>query len=219
MPVRSPRRGRHAARRRTPRLLVLPGAVLVVAGAAGARWATASPAPAASRPIHVSPVAASVVLAPLDHGADAERASRSRRADLAPPPPPPVAAPTFVRPVDGPETSPFGMRWGRLHAGLDFGVPVGTPVKAVTDAVVLSVAWDPRGYGNYITLQLPDGTLVIYGHLSQVLIPAGPVAAGQVVALSGDTGHSTGPHLHFELRGPTGPFDPRPWLEARGIVV
>ena len=75
-----------------------------------------------------------------------------------------------------------------------------------------AVAYDRGGYGTHLTLQLADGTTAVYGHLSQVLVTAGPVTAGQVVALSGDTGHSTGPHLHFELRTGDVPFDPRPWL-------
>ncbi len=136
----------------------------------------------------------------------------------------PVAAPlpaaAFARPVDGPLTSPFGRRWGRLHAGLDFGVAVGTPVRAVTTAVVQSVAYDAGGYGNEVTLAHADGTLSRYAHLSKVLVvPGAGVAAGDVLALSGNTGHSTGPHLHFELRSPSGPFDPWPWLVGHGLAV
>ncbi len=142
--------------------------------------------------------------------ADAERASRDAAR---------AALPQTVVPVDGPVTSPFGSRWGRLHAGLDFGVPVGTPVRAATDAVVVSVAYDAGGNGTHLTLQLADGTTAVYGHLSQALVTAGPVTAGQVIGLSGNTGHSTGPHLHFELRTGDAPFDPRPWLAARGVVV
>ncbi len=142
--------------------------------------------------------------------ADAERASRDAAR---------AALPQFALPVDAPVTSSFGRRWGRLHAGLDFGVPVGTPVRAAADSVVVSAAYDGGGYGTYLTLRMADGTTAIYGHLSQVLVPAGPVAAGQVIALSGNTGRSTGPHLHFELRTGDAPLDPRPWLAARGLVV
>ena len=237
MPARpAPRRGRHAApRHAAPRRLLrarvlLPGAALVTLGggslallgpasAVPAGPSTGRPvAAAAVAPLALEPAAASVVPPPVDYPDEAERASRSRRLEpVAPPAPPP--APAYVRPVDGPETSPFGMRWGRLHAGIDFGVPVGTPVRAVADGVVTAMPYDAGGYGNHLQLLLADGTVVVLGHLSEELVTAGPVTAGQVIALSGNTGHSTGPHLHVELRGPAGPFDPRPWLEARGVVV
>jgi murein DD-endopeptidase MepM/ murein hydrolase activator NlpD len=106
-----------------------------------------------------------------------------------------------------------------LHAGLDFGIPVGTPVRSVADGVVVEVLRERGGYGVSVRVQHPDGTLSLYAHLSEVLADLGPVRAGDVIALSGNSGSSTGPHLHFELRGPQGPFDARPWLAARGVVV
>ena len=104
---------------------------------------------------------------------------------------------------------PSDARWGRLHAGLDFGVPVGTPVRAVADGVVARCSYDPGGYGHYVKVRHADGTLSLYGHLSRVLVDGGRVRAGDVIARSGNTGHSTGPHLHFEMRRGGGAFDPR----------
>jgi murein DD-endopeptidase MepM/ murein hydrolase activator NlpD len=235
LPVRlSTRRGRHAARRRAPRLVVPGVAVLAAGGTCLLVWGppgstTTRPAArlAVTTVVPLPPAdpaavlaAAGTVLPPLDRSeVDAARASRTRQLALAPPPPPPAPAPAYVRPVEGPLTSPFGQRWGRLHAGVDFGVPIGTPVRAVADGVVLAEAHNAGGYGTYVTVQHADGSLSIYAHLSKVLMAQGPVTAGQVLALSGNTGHSTGPHLHFELRSPTGPFDPRPWLVARGVVL
>ena len=137
---------------------------------------------------------------------DRARASRAQR------------SPEAVRPVArGPLTSPFGHRWGRLHAGLDFGVPVGTPVVAVADGVVTKVRYDPAGYGRYVVVRHADGMSSLYAHLSSVRVERGVVLAGDVLGRSGNTGHSTGPHLHFELRTAKGPFDARPWLRERGV--
>ena len=122
-----------------------------------------------------------------------------------------------VRPVAGPVTSEFGPRWGRLHAGLDLGVPVGTPVRAVEDGGVRAMEYDPRGYGHAVAVLHADGSTTMYAHLSKVLLGEGQVRAGDVLGRSGNTGHSTGPHLHFEVRTKGGPVDPRPWLVARGL--
>lgn len=126
------------------------------------------------------------------------------------------ARPTGV----GVPTSPFGMRWGRLHAGQDIGVPVGTPVGPACPGVV-AFAGPSAGYGNYVCVQHPGGVATCYGHLSQILVRVGdPAPVGKPIALSGNTGHSTGPHLHFEVRRPGvwgTPEDPVPWLAGLGI--
>lgn len=127
---------------------------------------------------------------------------------------PPVDAYTF--------TSGFKIRWGRLHAGIDLAVPVGTPVKAMAPGRVV-VAGQMSGYGGCVDILMDDGSLVRYGHLSGfVARPGDRVTAGQVVALSGNTGRSTGPHLHLEVH-PGGEgrdaVDPVTALAARGLVI
>ncbi|WP_168583332.1 M23 family metallopeptidase [Gephyromycinifex aptenodytis] len=116
-------------------------------------------------------------------------------------------------------SSGFGRRWGRLHAGVDLAGPIGTPVRAVAQGQV-DFAGRQRGYGNVIMIKLEDGTTVVYGHLDKIRVTAGEqVTPGQLIAALGNTGRSTGPHLHFEVRTPEGePTDPMPWLQARGIV-
>lgn len=115
------------------------------------------------------------------------------------------------------QTSDFGPRWGRLHAGLDFSAPVGTPVRAMSSGTV-TFAGVQGGYGNKIEITYWDGTLSYYGHLSAIGVAKGDaVAPGQVVGASGNTGSSTGPHLHLEVHpGGKTPIDPAPWLRERG---
>lgn len=125
----------------------------------------------------------------------------------------------WVRPLDsGSLSSGFGQRWGRMHSGLDYSVPVGTPLKAMNDGTVVG-AGPMSGYGNYIDIEFEDGTVSRYGHLNSVSASTGQqVSAGDVVALSGNTGQSTGPHLHLEIHPGGGePIDPAGWLAERGI--
>jgi len=107
--------------------------------------------------------------------------------------------------------------WSHAHTGQDFVVPEGTPVHAVRRGVVTHAGW-AGAYGYRLTIRHPDGVVSFYCHLSRLLVHRGPVAAGQVVARSGNTGNSTGAHLHFEVR-PDGkhPADPIPWLRRRGL--
>jgi murein DD-endopeptidase MepM/ murein hydrolase activator NlpD len=122
----------------------------------------------------------------------------------------PLAKPRF--------TSGFGMRWGRLHAGNDFGCPVGTPVMAMSKGTVV-FAGAQSGYGSKVEIRYWDGTVSYFGHLSVVKVGVGDaVLPGDVVALSGNTGRSTGPHLHLEIHpGGGGPVDPAPWLARKGL--
>lgn len=115
-------------------------------------------------------------------------------------------------------TSGFGMRWGRLHAGLDFAGPVGTPIRTVGDGTV-TFAGQQQGYGNKVEVTLTDGTVLYFGHLHTIAVTDGQtVSAGQVIATLGNSGRSTGPHLHFEVHpGGGGPIDPEPWLRSRGL--
>lgn len=100
-----------------------------------------------------------------------------------------------------PLTSSFGYRWGRLHAGVDLGAAVGTPVVAALSGHVVSADWN-GGYGNCVVLRHRDGTIeTLYGHLSRFTVQPGQlVQQGQVIGWSGVSGYATGPHLHFELR-------------------
>ena len=119
----------------------------------------------------------------------------------------------FLRPVHGPVTSPFGQRWGRLHAGIDFGAPTGTPVGAGGRGTVISAGWNSGGYGNLIVIQHRLGFQTWYAHLSAVHVRAGQgVGGGTRIGSVGSTGASTGPHLHFEVRRNGTPIDPAPYL-------
>ncbi len=115
-------------------------------------------------------------------------------------------------------TSPFGMRWGKLHAGEDFAAPIGTPVHAISAGTIVFAGVE-SGYGNKIEIRHWDGTCSWYGHLSRIDVKVGQkVEADQLIGLVGDTGHSTGPHLHLEIHPHGGgPVDPLPWLRAHGL--
>lgn len=109
--------------------------------------------------------------------------------------------PTYMFPVTNWNvTSNFGYRWGRLHAGTDVGVPIGTTVRASRGGQVVTAGW-VGGYGNCVMIDHGDGVVTVYGHLSEITVSVGQyVDQGQQIALSGNTGRSTGPHLHFEIR-------------------
>ncbi|WP_449483672.1 M23 family metallopeptidase [Streptomyces avidinii] len=109
-----------------------------------------------------------------------------------------------------------GVNWMSVHTGIDFPVGYGTPVMAATDGTVRSQF--NSAYGNMVILTAPDGTETWYCHLSSAKIRSGKVKAGDVIAYSGDTGNSTGPHLHFEVRpGGGSPVDPQAWLRSHDL--
>ncbi len=109
--------------------------------------------------------------------------------------------PAYMVPVeDYVFTSPFGPRWGRSHEGIDLAVSTGTPVAAAADGVVIQSGWN-GGYGISIYVDHGNGIITRYGHLSQAYAQVGrSVKQGETIGLSGNTGNSTGPHLHFEIR-------------------
>ena len=97
-------------------------------------------------------------------------------------------------------TSGFGVRWGRLHAGLDFAAPVGTPIYATADGVVTEAGWS-SGYGRLIKIQHEFGIETRYGHLNAIRVDVGQrVSRGERIGDMGNSGRSTGPHLHYEIR-------------------
>jgi len=114
-------------------------------------------------------------------------------------------------------TSPYGMRWGKLHAGVDLAVPEGTPVRAVHSGTVTLARWY-GGYGNAIIINHGNGVETVYGHHSRLLVREGQhVEAGDPVGLAGNTGHSYGSHSHFEVHVNGVPRDPIPWMRAHGV--
>jgi murein DD-endopeptidase MepM/ murein hydrolase activator NlpD len=118
----------------------------------------------------------------------------------------------FIWPVNGTFTSPFGYRWGRLHAGIDIAVPEGTPVRAADGGTVAIAGWT-GGYGNYTCVNHGGGISTCYGHQSRIAVSVGQsVSQGQVIGYSGNTGNSTGPHVHFEVRINGNPVDPMGYL-------
>jgi murein DD-endopeptidase MepM/ murein hydrolase activator NlpD len=118
----------------------------------------------------------------------------------------------LIWPVSGPVTSPFGYRWGRLHAGIDIGVPYGTPIHAAASGTVVLAGWT-GGYGNYTCIDHGGGLATCYAHQSSYAVSGGAqVAQGQVIGYVGSTGHSFGAHLHFEVRINGTPVDPLGYL-------
>ena len=129
----------------------------------------------------------------------------------------------YTKPVEGTITSDFGYRKSPLpgattnHSGIDFGVPIGTPVKAIADGTIIAANGGMRGYGNGIFIDhgTINGKHIVseYGHLSSFLVKVGDIIKqGQVIAKSGNTGISTGPHLHLTIRENNIPVDPKKYL-------
>lgn len=111
-------------------------------------------------------------------------------------------------------TSPFGWRWGRLHAGIDLAGPVGMDVHAPADGVVTDAGWE-NGYGQVIKLRHKFGVSTVYGHLSKIRVKVGQkVSRGEIIGDTGNTGRSTGPHLHYEIRVGGAPINPMTFIKA-----
>lgn len=201
-------RGRYAA--------VVTTAVL---GAGIVAVATAASLPTQNQPL---PTARSVASAGAGNGVGdagsarydprvgfvAPRAARTRATPLVP-----ILLPDGA----GRFTSCFCPRWGAFHSGIDLAAPMLTPIYAAAGGVVKESGAAP-GYGNAVVITHDATTDTLYGHMEKILVREGQqVRAGQLIALVGNRGRSTGPHLHFEVHLDGTPVNPLPWLERRGI--
>lgn len=243
-------RGRHrCVAERTPRAVIRPLSISVVScGTALAivQFATSTPfgdisqASALPRTAAMAMVAPTEAAAPLANPtpaasttttrAAATTASASGVATATATPPKTTtttATPTvdlgkqWVLPVEGAAfTSGYGPRWGAFHHGIDLAKPTGTPLKAMSSGIV-TFAGQQQGYGNIVQIRYWDGTVSYYGHMNAIAVTVGqPVLPGQVVGQLGNTGQSTGPHLHLEIHPAGGAdVDPVPWLAAHGLKV
>ena len=130
----------------------------------------------------------------------------------------------WVRPSAAGIVSPFGMRWGRPHKGIDFGAHYGAPIYAIGDGVVVGVGYQSgeSGYGQITIIRHSNGYYSAYAHQSSYFVHVGEhVSAGELIGRVGSTGHVTGPHLHFEIRTVPhgGQINPVPWLRSHGVPV
>jgi murein DD-endopeptidase MepM/ murein hydrolase activator NlpD len=119
----------------------------------------------------------------------------------------------FLRPIAAPMTDGFGQRGKRPHHGIDFPASTGATVTAAGVGTVSSAGYNAFGYGNLVVITHRLGWETWYAHLSSVaVVPGQSVSGGVVIGYVGSTGHSTGPHLHFETRLDGTPYDPLPRL-------
>jgi len=129
-------------------------------------------------------------------------------------PPPRIGTGKLAKPTSrGVVTSPFGIRWGRRHTGIDIGLPVGSDVKAA-DGGKVTYSGYKGGYGKCIIIDHGENVQTLYAHNSKLLVKKGDkIFKGQTIAKSGNTGNSTGPHLHFEVRKNSTPVDPAKYVK------
>jgi len=117
-------------------------------------------------------------------------------------------------------TSGFGWRWGKTHDGIDLGATTGTPIYAMSKGTVIGSFYD-SSFGNKVEIKYWDGSISWYGHMSKRIAREGDeVMPGELVGLVGNTGHSFGSHLHFEMQKTTSndsPIDPVAWLKRHGL--
>jgi murein DD-endopeptidase MepM/ murein hydrolase activator NlpD len=203
---------------------------------AGAAFAAGTSAPAAAgsaTAVDASSAVAAQALAQSKAAAAAKAAAAKSQAAKSKAAKPKAAknAVTWVKPVTGYKlTASFnqgGNMWSHKHSGQDFAVPVGTPVKAAYNGVVVKAGpnggGDGPAYGNAIVIKHTNGKYSQYAHLSKVNVTVGKsVKAGQAIARSGNTGNSSGPHLHFEIR--TTPnygsaLNPMAYLRSAGVTI
>ncbi len=128
--------------------------------------------------------------------------------------------PKYVAPAHGTFSSGFGYRDGAMHYGIDIAAPLGSPIYAAADGVVIE-AGPASGFGLWVRIQHPDGTITVYGHMYYFSVEKGQqVHAGDQIAQVGNNGVSFGAHLHFEVWDANGlKTNPLPWLNKAGVTV
>jgi len=110
--------------------------------------------------------------------------------------------------------------YSHFHTGLDYGLPLGTPIDAAASGTVVAAGWDTTGFGNRVIVDHGNGVRTLYGHLQQVEVqPGAVVVAGQEIGLSGSTGNSSGPHLHFGVEKDGQWVDPAPYLDHKVSIA
>ena len=122
-----------------------------------------------------------------------------------------VSASGMMWPVGGPVVSGFGLRWGRMHEGIDIAAGYGTPIRASASGNVIYAGW-MGGYGNLIIIDHGNGVATAYAHQTSFVVGGGAVSQGQTIGYVGCTGHCFGPHLHFEVRVNGAAVDPLGYL-------
>ncbi len=121
----------------------------------------------------------------------------------------------FMMPTEGRFSSPYGRRWGRFHHGIDLSASVGTPVYAADNGIVTVSNYNKNGYGNLIEIDHQNGMVTRYAHLNSRAVSEGDgVLKGDLLGTVGNTGRSTGPHLHFEVRIEGKSKDPMAYLKS-----
>lgn len=125
----------------------------------------------------------------------------------------------YALPARGVFTSGYGPRWGTFHYGIDIAAPIGSPIYAVSNGIVIN-AGPAEGFGLWVRIRDDDGTISVYGHMYDFSVSVGErVRAGEQIARVGNRGDATGPHLHFEILVNGQHIDPQPWLALHGIKV
>ena len=215
--------------RHRPRLLL--SAVVVGALAASVwegGWGVGDPVahahddPASAALITEEPTDVTAALDAHPQISDAEAAARTQELAASRAAREEAARPKAVMPVQGRLTSAYGARWGTMHYGLDIAAPMLTPEYAAADGIVLR-AGSAQGFGLAVYILHDNGDVTVYGHMEKISVRAGQtVRAGDTIALLGNRGQSTGPHLHFEvyeggLEGRRA--DPAAWLRERGVDI
>ncbi len=237
VPAPSPVRRPVAGPRRGPLLLAALVVGGLVAGVTGVSSASDVPADSTSvlaAQMELATVADDVEALPMASITEAEaqarlaevaasRAERAAAEAAAAEAAREAARPKAVLPVDGARfTSGYGARWGTFHYGIDLAAPMRTPEYAAMDGVVVR-AGSASGFGLAVYVLHENGDVTVYGHMDKILVEPGQyVEAGETIALLGNRGQSTGPHLHFEVHqgGMNGKrIDPVPWLAERGVEI
>lgn len=122
-----------------------------------------------------------------------------------------------AKPAEGELTSGYGARWGTVHYGIDIANSIGTPIHSTLPGTVIE-SGPASGFGMWVRVQHSDGLISVYGHIDSSTVSEGQqVAAGEQIATMGNSGQSTGPHLHFEIHENGNKIDPLPWLRSRGV--